>query len=229
MRPALVRLTASRRTRADAPARAAGLLAAGKVVGWVQGGSEFGPRALGHRSILADPRDPGMKDRVNARVKHRQSFRPFAPAVLAERAAEFFEGDEESPFMLLVKRVKPGVRDRIPAVVHVDGTARVQTVREEEDPRFHALIRAFAGLTGVPLVLNTSFNLRGEPIVETPGDAVECFLRSRLDALVVHDEVLEKRFTHGMLFPLVQLLARARGSLRNEALQERIALRILET
>ncbi len=223
VRTGLVRLSASRRTRADAPARAAGLLAAGKVVGWVQGGSEFGPRALGRRSILADPRDPGMKDHVNARVKHRQSFRPFAPAVPAERAREFFEGEEESPFMLLARKVRPGARDRIPAVVHVDGTARVQTVRREDDPLFHALLTAFDALTGVPVVLNTSFNLRGEPIVETPADAVECFLRSRLDALVVHDQVLEKRFTHALLFPLVRALARARGSLRSEALRERLA------
>jgi len=229
VRAPLARVSASLRSPADVPAHAAGLLAEGKVVGWVQGGSEFGPRALGHRSILADPRDPGMKDHVNARVKHRQSFRPFAPAVLAEKAVEYFEGEEESPFMLLVRKVRPAVRDRIPSVVHVDGTARVQTVRREDDPRLHALLVAFDRLTGVPMVLNTSFNLRGEPIVETPADAVECFLRSRLDALVVHDRVLEKRFTHALLFPLVRTLARAYGSLQSDALRERLGQRLLES
>ncbi|MCK6481153.1 MAG: carbamoyltransferase [Planctomycetes bacterium] len=227
-RGALVALSASRRRRADAPDRAAELLAAGKVVGWVQGGSEFGPRALGHRSILADPRDPGMKDHVNARVKHRQAFRPFAPAVLAERAGEWFVGEGESPFMLLARRVRPEAAERIPAVVHVDGTARVQTVRREDDPLFHALIEAFGRRTGVPVVLNTSFNLRGEPIVETPADAVECFLRSRLDALVIGDLVLEKGRLHRPLHRLVAAAARARGSLRSRALLENVARNILE-
>jgi len=224
----LLRFCASRRRKQDPVPRTADLLAAGKVVGWVQGRSEFGPRALGNRSILADPRDPGMKDRVNGRVKHRQPFRPFAPAVLAERAGEFFEGEEESPFMLLVKRVRPEARGRIPAVVHADGTARVQTVRAEENPRFHALLLAFGERTGVPVLLNTSFNLRGEPIVETPEDAVEAFLVSRMDALVLHDLVLEKRFTHRALFPLVRFLVRSRRTLRSEALMERLALRVLE-
>ncbi len=214
----LVALSSSVRRRADAPERAAELLAAGKVVGWVQGGSEFGPRALGHRSILADPRDPSMKDHVNARVKHRQAFRPFAPAVLAERAKEWFEGEAPSPFMLLARRVRPGAAKRIPAVVHADGTARVQTVDREDDPRFHALIAAFEARTGVPVVLNTSFNLRGEPIVETPADAVDCYLRSRLDALVMEDLVLEKRGIHGPLFGLVSALSRARSTLRSRAL-----------
>lgn len=224
----LLRLCASRRRTTDPVPRTADLLAAGKIVGWVQGRSEFGPRALGHRSILADPRDPAMKERVNDRVKHRQSFRPFAPAVPAERAGEFFEGEAESPFMLLVKRVRPEARGRIPAVVHVDGTARVQTVRRETDPRFHALLLAFGERTGVPVLLNTSFNLRGEPIVETPEDAVEAFLVSRMDALVVHDRVLEKRWVHGMLLPLVRNLVRGRRMLRSEALMERMALRVLE-
>jgi carbamoyltransferase len=227
-RGALRVLCASKSRRDDAPARAAALLAEGKVIGWFQGGSEFGPRALGHRSILADPRDPGMKDHVNARVKNRQSFRPFAPAVLAERAGEWFEGETESPFMLLAKRVRPEARDRIPAVVHVDNTARVQTVRKEDDPRFHALIEAFAARTGVPVVLNTSFNLRGEPIVETPRDAVEGFLASRLDALVLHDLVLRKRWIHRALFPLVRLLVRSRRTLRSDVLMERVALGVLE-
>jgi carbamoyltransferase len=228
-RTGLVRMSASCRKREDAPARAAELIASRKVVGWVQGGSEFGPRALGRRSILADARDPGMKDHVNARVKHRQSFRPFAPAVLAEKAREYFEGEAESPFMLLVKKVRPEARAKIPSIVHVDGTARVQTVRAEDEPELHALLRAFDARTGVPVVLNTSFNLRGEPMVETPGDAVECFLRSRLDALVVGDRVLEKRFTHAMFFPLIRAMARASGSLRSDAFRERVVLRLLES
>ncbi len=222
-------LCGSRRRREDAVDRAAGLLAAGRVIGWFQGGSEFGPRALGNRSILADPRDPGMRDHVNARVKHRQSFRPFAPAVPAERAREWFEGEQESPFMLLAKRVRPEARDRIPAVVHVDGTARVQTVRREDNPRFHALLEAFGARTGVPVLLNTSFNLRGEPIVETPRDAVEGYLASRLDALVIHDRVLEKRWTHRALFPLVRFLVRSRRTFRSEALMERVALGVLDS
>ena len=155
------------------------VLAEGNVVGWFQGRSEFGPRALGNRSILADPRKPGMKDILNNRVKHRQAFRPFAPIVLAERAGEVFEGDEDSPFMLLAKHVRPEWRGRIPAIVHVDGTARVQTVRQEENEILYRLLEEFAGITGVPVLINTSFNVKGEPIVETPRDALDCFLATR--------------------------------------------------
>ena len=126
------------------------LLSEGNVFGWFQGRSEFGPRALGNRSILADPRKPEMKDILNKRVKHRQAFRPFAPIVLAERANEIFEGDEDSPFMLLAKRVRPEWRDKIPAIVHVDGTARVQTVRREHNERLWRLLKEFEALTGVP-------------------------------------------------------------------------------
>lgn len=158
-------------------------LAAGRIVGWFQGGSEHGPRALGHRSILADPRDPGMKDRLNARVKFREAFRPFAPSVLRERAAEVFELAGESPYMLLVVPVREAWRARVPAITHVDGTARVQTVDAGVEPRYHALIAAFERRTGVPLVLNTSFNLRGMPIVEAPRDALQCFLYTDMDAL----------------------------------------------
>ncbi|MCO5169310.1 MAG: carbamoyltransferase [Planctomycetes bacterium] len=158
-------------------------LAQGRIVGWFQGGSEHGPRALGHRSILADPRDPGMKDRLNARVKFREGFRPFAPSVLRARAAEVFELEGESPYMLLVVPVREAWRARVPAITHVDGTARVQTVDPEVEPRYHALIEAFARRTGVPLVLNTSFNLRGMPIVESPRDALQCFLYTDMDAL----------------------------------------------
>jgi len=162
---------------------AAGELASGRIVGWCQGGSEYGPRALGHRSILADPRDPAMKDRLNARVKFREAFRPFAPSALKERASEVFELEGESPFMLLVVPVREAWRARVPAITHVDGTARVQTVDAAVEPRYHALIAAFARKTGVPLVLNTSFNLRGMPVVESARDALQCFLYTELDVL----------------------------------------------
>ncbi|MFN0219480.1 MAG: carbamoyltransferase [Hyphomicrobium sp.] len=187
---------------ADIVADAARLLSEGKVLGWLQGRSEFGPRALGNRSILADPRKPEMKDILNKRVKHRQAFRPFAPIVLAERAAEIFEGEGESPFMLIAKSVKPEWRDRIPAIVHVDGTARVQTVREAQNPRLHALLKAFDALTGVPVLINTSFNVKGEPIVETPEDALDCFISTGLDVLILHDMVIEKTPMHGVMAPI---------------------------
>ncbi|MHC4861354.1 MAG: carbamoyltransferase family protein, partial [Planctomycetota bacterium] len=199
-------LTTAARRPADVLGETADRLARGEIVGWFTGRSEFGPRALGQRSILADPRDAAVKDRVNARVKHRQAFRPFAPAVLAERATEIFVGEEESPFMLLVKEVRPEKRHLVPAIVHVDGTARVQTVRREDDPRFHALISAFARRTGVPVLLNTSFNVRGEPIVETPRNALECFLTTRLDALVMEDWILTKRPPYRAIFPLVRFI-----------------------
>ncbi len=168
----------------------AGLLASGKIIGWFQGGSEYGPRALGHRSILADSRNAEMRDLVNARVKHREHYRPFAPAVLAEKATEYFELDGESPYMLLVSKVhKP---DDVPAVTHVDGTARVQTVTRAENGRFRELIEEFDKLTGVPVIMNTSFNDAGEPIVETPEDAILCFLKTEIDYLVLEDIILEK-------------------------------------
>jgi carbamoyltransferase len=163
--------------------RAASALADRQVVGWFQGGSEYGPRALGHRSILADPRPPWMKDHLNHRVKFREPFRPFAPSVLAERAAEVFGLDQPSPFMLIVADVRPEWRDRVPAITHVDGTARLQTVDRQTAPLFHELIRQFERETGIPLVLNTSFNLRGMPIVETPADALQCFLYTEMERL----------------------------------------------
>ena len=181
------------------------LLADQKVVGWFQGGSEFGPRALGNRSLLADPRKPEMKDILNKRVKHRQAFRPFAPIVLAERAKEVFEGEEDSPFMLIAKRVRPEWRDKIPAIVHVDGTARVQTVREETNPILYRLLREFDALTGVPVLINTSFNVKGEPIVETPRDAVICFLTTGVDHLVLHDRLISKNALHTVIAPLVKI------------------------
>ena len=201
-------------------ARTAAKLVEGNVVGWFQGRSEFGPRALGNRSILTDPRPMWMKDHVNARVKHRQSFRPFAPAVLAERAHEIFEGDQASPFMLLAKKVRPQWQDKIPAVVHVDGTARVQTVSKEDNPRFHALINSFAELTGVPVLLNTSFNIRGEPIVEQPLEAMDCFLFTGIDVLVIHDTLFQKRWTYRAFFPLIRFVTEVRRNLRVQAWME---------
>jgi carbamoyltransferase len=174
-----------RARKLDDPAReTARLLAAGKIVGWFQGRMEFGQRALGSRSILADPRRAGMKEVVNARIKFREPFRPFAPSVLAERADEYFEHAGRNPFMTRVCPVRREMRDSIPAVTHADGTARVQTVERETDPLYWNLIDAFGELTGVPVVLNTSFNVRGQPIVNTPREAAETFLSTSLDALV---------------------------------------------
>lgn len=175
------------------PARtAAELIARNQIIGWFQGRAELGPRALGHRSILADPRDPNNKDRVNARIKFREEFRPFAPSVLSEYASEYFEGIQESPYMLMICPVRPGKRSVIPAVVHVDGTARPQTVGKEENQRYHTLLQHFHRITGVPVVLNTSFNVKGEPIVTTPTDAIRCFYSTGLDYLVVGDCLLSK-------------------------------------
>ncbi len=181
----------------DMPARAAELLAEGRILGWFQGRMEVGPRALGNRSILADPRSPTMKDTLNHRVKRREAFRPFAPSVLEDHAAAWFADARPSPHMLLVFDVRPERRAEIPAVTHVDGTARVQTVTREANPRYHALLTAFAARTGVPVLLNTSFNVRGEPIVCTPEDAVRCFLGTAMDALVLGDLVCWKPGARG--------------------------------
>jgi carbamoyltransferase len=185
----------------DICSETAKVLSEGHVVGWFQGRSEFGPRALGNRSILADPRKASMKDLLNARVKHRQSFRPFAPIVLAERANEIFEGNEDSPFMLLAKYVRPEWRERIPAIVHVDGTARVQTVRREHNERLYRLLKGFEKITGVPVLLNTSFNVKGEPIIETPSDAVKCFLGTGIDYLALHDMLISKGPLYKIFYP----------------------------
>lgn len=179
------------------------LLADQKVIGWFQDRSEFGPRALGNRSLLADPRKPEMKDILNSRVKHRQAFRPFAPIVLAERMKDVFEGEEDSPFMLIAKPVRPEWRDKIPAIVHVDGTARVQTVREATNPMLYRLLKEFEALTGVPVLINTSFNIKGEPIVETPEDAVACFLNTGIDNLILHDTIVSKSAMHRVVAPVV--------------------------
>jgi carbamoyltransferase len=180
---------------ANIATRVAGLLAEGKVAGWFQGRMEYGPRALGNRSILADPRGAQMKGLVNAKVKFREAFRPFAPAILADRVREYFEvagADARFPFMTMVQAVRTDKRAVIPAVTHFDGTGRLQTVEKGVNPRFYALIAEFERLTGVPVVLNTSFNLAGEPIVCTPEDAVTTFRRSGLDALAIGDYLCVK-------------------------------------
>lgn len=175
----------------DVAGEVADLLAGGKIVGWFQGRMEFGPRALGARSILASPLDPEMQTRLNA-IKDREDFRPVAPVVLAEEAAAWFRDADDSPFMLFVHEVRPDQADRIPAVRHVDGTARIQTIARAQHPRYYDLLRAFQARTGVPVLVNTSFNTRGEPIVCTPRDAVECFWASPLDALAIGQFLLEK-------------------------------------
>jgi carbamoyltransferase len=165
-------------------------LAAGKVIGWFHGRMEFGPRALGARSILADPRDSGMRDRINALVKMREAFRPFAPAVLEEDAAAHFDLDHASPFMLETCDVISPLD--LPAITHVDRSARVQTVSARQSPRYHALIAAFKRATGCPILLNTSFNMRDEPIVCTPQEALICFVRSDIDCLVLEDFLIDR-------------------------------------
>ena len=168
------------------------MLADGFIVGWFQGRMEFGPRALGARSILGDPRDVATRDRVNKSVKFREEWRPFAPSCLVERAGEYFEPDAESPFMILTFDVREHQRGAIAAVTHVDGSARVQTVRKDVHPRYWRLIHEFDRITGVPVVLNTSFNLKGEPIVCRPQDALRTFFTSGLDLLVIGDFLVAK-------------------------------------
>ena len=197
---------------AEVIAQAADALVAQKALGWFQGRMEFGPRALGARSILGDPRSPGMQKLLNLKVKYRESFRPFAPAVLREDVGDWFELDYDSPYMLLVAGVLPKLRramteeekklfgidqlnvprSQIPAVTHIDYSARVQTVHRDTNPRFHALLGAFKERTGCPVLVNTSFNVRGEPIVCTPEDAFRCFMGSDIETLVVGNCVLQK-------------------------------------
>lgn len=182
--------------RAECPpdllVQVAGELASGAIVGWFQGRSEVGPRALGNRSILADPRAADMKDRINAKVKHREWFRPFAPVVLQDRQEEYFTSGTPAPYMLLVPHVRAEKRSAIPAVTHVDGSARLQTAAPWLNPRLCDLIMAFDQITGVPVLLNTSFNDNEEPIVETPQDAVRCFLATDMDLLVLGDAIVRK-------------------------------------
>jgi carbamoyltransferase len=192
--------------------RVADELAAGKVVGWFQGRMEFGPRALGARSIIGDARNPTMQSVMNLKIKYRESFRPFAPSVLRERVADYFDLDADSPYMLLVAPVgesrrtpatpeherRWGIerlnlqRSDIPAVTHVDYSARVQTVHEASNPRYHKLLKAFEAKTGCGVIVNTSFNVRGEPIVCTPSDAYRCFMRTEMDLLVLENCLLQK-------------------------------------
>ena len=166
-------------------------IADGKIVGWYQGRSEWGPRALGNRSIVVDPRRAEMKDVLNSRIKRREPFRPFAPSILEERVGEYFEESYPDPFMIKVYPIRPEKRSAIPAVTHVDGTGRLQTVSRKQNPRYWALIKAFEQKTGVPVVLNTSFN-ENEPIVNTPAEALACFLRTKMDVLVMGDWVVER-------------------------------------
>ena len=164
----------------------------GEIIGWFQGRMEIGPRSLGKRSILANPAFANMKDKINLQVKHREAYRPFAPAAPLEHVTEYFEMDKEDPFMLKVCYVRPDKRDVIPAVVHVDGSARLQTVRKEINPRFHELLSKFGQLNNIPVLLNTSFNIMGEPIVESPIDAIRCFFSTGLDKLVLGNYLISK-------------------------------------
>jgi carbamoyltransferase len=166
-------------------------IAQGKIVGWFQGRMEFGPRALGNRSILADPRRKDMKEILNSRIKYREPFRPFCPSILSERVGEYFETDYQSPFMVMAYKIKTIQRERIPAVTHGDGTGRLQTVERDVNPLYWNLIRKFEEVTGVPVLLNTSFN-ENEPIVQTPAQAIDCFLRTRMDVLSIGGFVLHK-------------------------------------
>ncbi len=171
--------------------RTAAAIADGQVIGWFQGRMEWGPRALGNRSILGDPRRADMKDILNLKIKRRESFRPFAPSVLREAVAEWFEQDGEVPFMMQVFQIREAQRPRIPAVTHVDGTGRLQTVSRDTNPRYHKLIEAFRELTGVPMLLNTSFN-ENEPVVCRPEEALDCFLRTKMDVLVLGDWLVRR-------------------------------------
>jgi carbamoyltransferase len=168
------------------------LLAQGALVGWFQGRAEFGPRSLGNRSILADPRQVLMRDKINSRVKFREEFRPFAPSILDEYGDEYFEDYQQSPYMERTLKYKKAVYDKIPAVVHVDGTGRLQTVKEEWNPRFYQLIDAFRRITDIPVLLNTSFNVMGKPIIHSVEDAVSVFYTSGLDVLVIDDYMIVK-------------------------------------
>ena len=172
--------------------RTAAAIADGKVVGWFQGRMEWGPRALGNRSIVCDPRRADMKSILNSKIKRRESFRPFAPSVLEEAVADWFEEDDAVPFMMQVFQIRPEKRALIPAVTHVDGSGRLQTVCRRTNPRYHRLIAAFRELTGVPMVLNTSFN-ENEPVVCEPKEALDCFLRTRMDVLVMGETILVRQ------------------------------------
>ncbi|MBU1077488.1 MAG: carbamoyltransferase, partial [Spirochaetes bacterium] len=171
---------------------AAKRIAKGEIVGWFQGRMEYGQRALGNRSILADPRDPGMKDKINTRVKHREKFRPFAPSILEEYTGEFFDQDIPVPFMQKVYLIREEKRKLIPSVTHIDGSGRLQTVSKKTNERYWNLINEFKKISGIPIVLNTSFNDNDEPIVMTPKDALRCFFSTGIDVLFMGDYIIEK-------------------------------------
>lgn len=173
--------------------KAAESIANNKIIAWYQGGCEFGPRALGHRSILADPRNPNIKDILNSRVKFREGFRPFAPSVLYDSVDQFFVEKISSPYMLFAETIKPEMRDKVPGIVHVDGTARLQTVTKEDNGIYADLIECFGKITGIPMIVNTSFNIKGEPICETPEDALKCFLKTDIDILYINNYVIYKK------------------------------------
>jgi carbamoyltransferase len=180
----------------DVTKQAAQDIADGLVVGWFQGRMEFGPRALGNRSIVVDPRRPEMKDILNDRIKKREPFRPFAPSILEERTADYFEQSHPSPTMLMVYQIREEKRAEIPAVTHVDGSGRLQTVSREVNPRYYQLISDFHELTGVPVILNTSFN-ENEPIVCSPRHAIDCFLKTRMDVLYIRNHSVRRKLTSG--------------------------------
>ncbi|MEF3364948.1 carbamoyltransferase C-terminal domain-containing protein [Methylocystis sp. 9N] len=171
--------------------RTAEAVASGKVIGWFQGRMEWGPRALGNRSIIGDPRRADMKDILNKKIKRRESFRPFAPSILSEAVGEWFEEEDDVPFMMQVFQIREEKRALVPAVTHVDGSGRLQTVKRSANARYHALISAFRDVTGVPLVLNTSFN-ENEPVVCRPEEALDCFLRTNMDVLALGDWIIQR-------------------------------------
>jgi carbamoyltransferase len=173
--------------------RVASLIKTGHIVGWFQGRSELGPRALGHRSILADPRNAEVKSILDNEIKHREWFRPYAPSILLEETRNYFYLDRPSPFMLFAAKVKEDVREKIPAVVHVDGTSRVQTVTKKDNGIYYDLIKEFRRQTSIPILLNTSFNDKGEPIVESPRNAIDSFLRMKLSYLILENYIIERR------------------------------------
>jgi carbamoyltransferase len=176
---------------AELCSRTGAAIADGKVVGWFQGRMEWGPRALGNRSIVCDPRRPDMKAILNAKIKRRESFRPFAPSVLKEAVSEWFEEDDDVPFMMQVFQIRENKRAAIPAVTHVDGSGRLQTVSRQTNPRYWRLIESFRKQTGIPMVLNTSFN-ENEPVVCTPAEALDCFLRTNMDLLVLENVTISR-------------------------------------
>jgi len=185
-------LTYEKLSASDTIKTVAQLLEGDNVIGWFQGRMEYGPRALGNRSIIADARNKENWKKVNLKIKFRESFRPFAPTVLEEKVDDWFELDRESPYMLLVADVHADKREKIPAVTHVDGSARIQTINREQNPRYYDLIKAFDDRTGCPVIINTSFNVRGEPIVESPKDAINCFLHTQMDYLVLGNFLVRK-------------------------------------